>query len=171
LRRYADHSYHRNFRLRQVGRPERPGRCGLLLRRQPAGPVHPRTRRYLADQGYSHLGVATDIRSRESLARLPDTVRELAANHQVQVLFLTANTDALVQRYSETRRRHPLSAQVEVGGRWHAQRYLADRSHREGRELLSPLAESAHRIDTSNVRTNTAAQLDQGTDARTTASR
>ena len=30
---------------------------------------------YLAEQGYSQLGVATDIRSRESLARLPDTVR------------------------------------------------------------------------------------------------
>jgi UPF0042 nucleotide-binding protein len=110
---------------------------------------------YLADQGYSQLGVATDIRSRESLARLPDTVRELAANHQVQVLYLTASTDALVQRYSETRRRHPLSASRSWHGRWHAQRYLADRGHRDGAELLSPLAESAHRIDTSNVRTNT----------------
>lgn len=111
---------------------------------------------YLADQGYSHLGVATDIRSRESLARLPDTVRELSANHQVQVLFLTANTDALVQRYSETRRRHPLSMRVESADEPGS---LIDTSLIEAieqeRELLSPLAESAHRIDTSNVRTNT----------------
>jgi len=111
---------------------------------------------YLAEQGYSHLGVATDIRSRESLVRLPDTVRELAANHQVQVLFLTASTDALVQRYSETRRRHPLSARVEAGA---ATGTPNDTSLIEAiemeRELLSPLAESAHRIDTSNVRTNT----------------
>jgi len=111
---------------------------------------------YLAGQGYSHLGVATDIRSRESLVRLPNTVRELAANHQVQVLFLTASTDALVQRYSETRRRHPLSARIEAGA---AIGTPNDTSLIEAiemeRELLSPLAESAHRIDTSNVRTNT----------------
>ncbi|WP_019449658.1 RNase adapter RapZ [Cupriavidus sp. BIS7] len=111
---------------------------------------------YLAEQGYTHLGVATDIRSRESLVRLPDTVRELGANHQVQVLFLTASTDALVQRYSETRRRHPLSARVEAGA---AADTGSDTSLIEAiemeRELLSPLAETAHRIDTSNVRTNT----------------
>ncbi|MWL86154.1 RNase adapter RapZ [Cupriavidus sp. SW-Y-13] len=122
---------------------------------------------YLADQGYSHLGVATDIRSRESLARLPDTVRELSAQHQVQVLFLTANTDALVQRYSETRRRHPLSTRVGSanGGTGpdkaeaEAEAATSDTSLIEAiemeRELLSPLSESAHRIDTSNVRTNT----------------
>lgn len=111
---------------------------------------------YLADQGYSHLGVATDIRSRESLARLPDTVRELSAKHHVQVLFLTANTDALVQRYSETRRRHPLSTRVESGTGAVApdDNSLIEAIEME-RELLSPLAESAHRIDTSNVRTNT----------------
>lgn len=109
---------------------------------------------YLADQGYTHLGVATDIRSRESLARLPGTVRELSANHQVQVLFLTANTDALVQRYSETRRRHPLSPQLESGADVTGSKSLIEAIEME-RELLSPLAESAHRIDTSDVRTNT----------------
>jgi len=121
---------------------------------------------YLADQGYSHLGVATDIRSRESLARLPDTVRELSAHHQVQVLFLTANTDALVQRYSETRRRHPLSTRVgdgpggiQEGANAASPAATVSTSLIEAiemeRELLSPLSESAHRIDTSNVRTNT----------------
>ncbi|WP_454765500.1 RNase adapter RapZ [Cupriavidus campinensis] len=118
---------------------------------------------YLADQGYTHLGVATDIRSRESLAQLPDTVRQLATGHQVQVLFLTANTEALVQRYSETRRRHPLSARVgpapAAPGSAQADAAPHDNSLIEAiemeRELLSPLAESAHRIDTSNVRTNT----------------
>jgi len=114
--------------------------------------------RYLADQGYTHLGVATDIRSRESLAQLPDTVRELSADHQVQVLFLTANTDALVQRYSESRRRHPLSTRVSPGSGSEPEppvsTALVEAIEME-RELLSPLAESAHRIDTSNVRTNT----------------
>ncbi|WP_059410407.1 RNase adapter RapZ [Cupriavidus basilensis] len=127
----------------------------------------PELARYLASQGYTHLGVATDIRSRESLDQLPGTLRDLAAEHQVRVVFLTANTDALVQRYSETRRRHPLSMRTEkpgAAGENNADNIAAaaplnDTSLVEAiemeRELLSPLAEAAHRIDTSNVRTNT----------------
>ncbi|MGO4576316.1 RNase adapter RapZ [Cupriavidus sp. 2TAF22] len=130
----------------------------------------PELARYLAAQGYTHLGVATDIRSRESLDQLPGTLRDLAAEHEVRVVFLTANTDALVQRYSETRRRHPLSMRVDkaglpaatgddAGNAPDADAPLNDTSLIEAiemeRELLSPLAEAAHRIDTSNVRTNT----------------
>ncbi|MBP0627335.1 MULTISPECIES: RNase adapter RapZ [unclassified Cupriavidus] len=116
--------------------------------------------RYLSSQGYTHLGVATDIRSRESLDQLPDTVRTLAGEHQVEVLFLTASTDALVQRYSETRRRHPLSIRtdggvVSPGGEPAFNDTALMEAIEMERELLSPLAEAAHRIDTSNVRTNT----------------
>lgn len=130
----------------------------------------PELAQYLAAQGYTHLGVATDIRSRESLDELPGTLRDLASEHQVRVVFLTANTDALVQRYSETRRRHPLSMRAAMAGLSAnprnenladsaAETALNDTSLIEAiemeRELLSPLAEAAHRIDTSNVRTNT----------------
>ncbi|QOT76948.1 RNase adapter RapZ [Cupriavidus basilensis] len=130
----------------------------------------PELAQYLAAQGYTHLGVATDIRSRESLDELPGTLRDLAAEHQVRVVFLTANTDALVQRYSETRRRHPLSMRAAMAGLSAnpknenladstAEAAFNDTSLIEAiemeRELLSPLAEAAHRIDTSNVRTNT----------------
>ncbi|ALD89560.1 RNase adapter RapZ [Cupriavidus gilardii] len=118
----------------------------------------PELARYLAAEGYTHLGIATDIRSRESLARLPETLRSLSAEHEVRVVFLTANTDSLVQRYSETRRRHPLSVRLAAGGAGGApaptETPLIEAIEME-RELLSPLAESAHRIDTSNVRTNT----------------
>ncbi|SOZ36853.1 RNase adapter RapZ [Cupriavidus neocaledonicus] len=116
----------------------------------------PELTRYLDGQGYTHLGVATDIRSRESLDQLPDTVRALAAEHQVEVIFLTASTDALVQRYSETRRRHPLSARTDgaAGSGAFNDTALMEAIEME-RALLSPLAEAAHRIDTSNVRTNT----------------
>ncbi|NOV23274.1 RNase adapter RapZ [Cupriavidus necator] len=118
----------------------------------------PELTRYLDSQGYTHLGVATDIRSRESLDQLPDTVRALAPEHKVEVIFLTASTDALVQRYSETRRRHPLSARTDGAAPGEAPAFndtaLMEAIEME-RALLSPLAEAAHRIDTSNVRTNT----------------
>ncbi|WP_439671232.1 RNase adapter RapZ [Cupriavidus necator] len=119
----------------------------------------PELTRYLDSQGYTHLGVATDIRSRESLDQLPDTVRALAAEHQVEVVFLTASTDALVQRYSETRRRHPLSVRTDGVPGPGGEPAFNDTALMEAiemeRALLSPLAEAAHRIDTSNVRTNT----------------
>ncbi|AOY91856.1 RNase adaptor protein RapZ [Cupriavidus sp. USMAA2-4] len=120
----------------------------------------PELARYLASQGHTHLGVAIDVRSRESLDQLPDVLRNLRAEHRVQVIFLTANTEALVQRYSETRRRHPLSIRADDTGQSPApEPALSDTSLIEAiemeRELLNPLAESAHRIDTSSVRTNT----------------
>jgi UPF0042 nucleotide-binding protein len=58
-----------------------------------------------------------------------------------EVLFLTCETDALLKRFSETRRRHPLS---------NGQLSLAEAIESE-RELLEPIAERADLfIDTSN---------------------
>ncbi|CAJ0810823.1 RNase adapter RapZ [Ralstonia wenshanensis] len=121
----------------------------------------PELARYLADQGYTHLGVATDIRSRESLRKVPETVTVLRKEHDVRMLFLTASTNALVQRYSETRRRHPLSirnGRPDTAANVQAATKGLDTSLIEAiemeRELLSPLADPAHRIDTSTLRTN-----------------
>ncbi len=120
----------------------------------------PELAQYLSTQGYTHLAVATDIRSRETLRVLPDIVNDLKTLHTVRVLFLTASTDTLVQRYSETRRRHPLSMRQDSTINSNAlppepgSASLIEAIDME-RELLSPLAESAHRIDTSNLRSST----------------
>jgi len=65
----------------------------------------------------------------------------------VQSLFLDATTDTLVRRFSETRRRHPLSSDELNEG----QRALQQTIERE-RELLSDLRASSHVIDTSVLR-------------------
>ena len=57
----------------------------------------------------ANLAVAMDARSTDSLAKLPDEIWRLRQQHEVNVLFLTASTETLVARFSETRRRHPLS--------------------------------------------------------------
>ncbi|WP_347555919.1 RNase adapter RapZ [Robbsia sp. KACC 23696] len=79
--------------------------------------------------------------------------------HTVRVLFLNASTQALIARYSETRRRHPLSAAVGSalaadGSSAGADTSLADAIERE-RMLVAPLAGLGHQIDTSNLRANT----------------
>ena len=60
--------------------------------------------------GAERVAVAMDVRSAASLPLVPQQLEALRAQGVVvQPLFLDANTDTLVRRYSETRRRHPLS--------------------------------------------------------------
>jgi UPF0042 nucleotide-binding protein len=67
-----------------------------------------------------------------------------SAATRVRVLFLDASTDALVRRYENTRRRHPLSGGVD-------QEHLAAAIERE-RQLLEPVkAEADVVVDTSDL--------------------
>ena len=66
-------------------------------------------------------------------------------------LFLDATTDALLRRYSETRRRHPLSSQEGRTDVPDQQRVLVQAIELE-RELLADLREGADVIDTSLIR-------------------
>jgi len=66
----------------------------------------------LEEHGES-LAVAMDARSADSLASLPADIQLLKdEGHDVKVLFLTAKTESLIARFSETRRSHPLSHRV-----------------------------------------------------------
>ncbi len=64
----------------------------------------------LLREGQTQLAVAVDARTAGSLAHLSKSLQQIRQEgHNIQVLFLNARDDILVQRYSETRRRHPLS--------------------------------------------------------------
>lgn len=89
------------------------------------------------------IAIAVDARRGESISQLPTLIQKLRKKHSVEVLFLNANTNALVQRFSETRRRHPLSRPTQSST-------LIDVIERE-RELLAPLVDQAQQIDTSNI--------------------
>ncbi|MGZ3254959.1 MAG: RNase adapter RapZ [Burkholderiaceae bacterium] len=61
-------------------------------------------------EGAQMLAVAMDARSSDSLASLPADIKQLKEEgHDVKVLFLTAKTESLITRFSETRRSHPLT--------------------------------------------------------------
>lgn len=101
---------------------------------------------YLSAAGYQHVGVAVDVRSGASIAAVPkviETLRNMVED--VRFLFLDARDDTLIARFSETRRRHPLAS---------ANLTINEAIARE-RELLAPLGEEGHRIDTSNLAPNT----------------
>ena len=54
------------------------------------------------------IAIAVDARRGESISQLPILIEKLRRKHSVKILFLNADTNTLVQRFSETRRRHPL---------------------------------------------------------------
>ena len=65
---------------------------------------------HLADTDHKDVAVAIDSRSEASLVDVPNMVSTLRSfGNDVRVLFLTASDAALIQRFSETRRRHPVS--------------------------------------------------------------
>ena len=99
------------------------------------------------------LGIAVDVRSANSLPHLLPLLEQL--RHEgvaVQVVFLDASTDALVRRFSETRRPHPLSTEpAQTGHAPDSRRALIDAIELE-RELLAELREVATVVDTSQLR-------------------
>ena len=99
------------------------------------------------DSGLERVAVAIDVRSPGELAELPDVVTALRAmGTSLRVIFLDASTITLVQRYSESRRRHPLTDRLKRGGTAPS---LAE-CIAEERELLA-LREQEHVIDTSDL--------------------
>lgn len=97
----------------------------------------------LDHQGHHNVAVAIDARMGGLLKSLPsyiDTLRNLG--HDVRLLFLDADDEIIIVRYSESRRRHP--AQAQLGGH-------ADLSQcvRFEREALSGIETLGDRIDTS----------------------
>ncbi len=100
--------------------------------------------------GAIRLAIAMDVRSATSLPQVPAllaTLREQGIT--IKPLFLDASTDTLVRRYSETRRKHPLSQAPADGA--DLNRALVDAIELE-RELLAALREQAQIIDTSLIR-------------------
>jgi RNase adapter protein RapZ len=101
----------------------------------------------LRAEGYDRVAVAMDLRGGTGVAAyLPEQLRDLKTSGDIDLrfLFLHARDDVLIQRFSETRRRHPL-ATGEI---------TLDEAIRREHEIMEDLSDLGHRIDTSNLRPN-----------------
>ena len=104
------------------------------------------TAAFLQDAGYERIAVSVDARSGPALDELPRAVEAMKARGiDVRLLFLDAKNDTLIKRFSETRRRHPLASEG----------LTLDESISRERELLEPVGEIGHHIDTSEASANT----------------
>lgn len=100
----------------------------------------------LQNENCERVAVAIDARRGQTIAQLPQILENLRRHHQVRVIFLNADTNTLIQRFSETRRRHPLSGKRDT-----AQEATLIEAIDKERNLLEPLRAQAHSIDTSNL--------------------
>ena len=104
----------------------------------------PQISHHLEAVNQNKVAISIDSRS-AALDALPNAIEMLKnSDISVNVLFLESSIETLVKRFSETRRKHPLS---------NADTTMAESIARE-RDLLSGLAELGHHIDTSNLSAN-----------------
>ena len=109
------------------------------------GPLLQESAELLRRAGHQRVAVSIDARTGESLEQVPGHVAKLKSQGiDLRLLFLDAKNDTLIRRFSETRRRHPLAT---------GNRTLEECLMRE-RELLAPMGEIGHRLDTSDLLPN-----------------
>ncbi|MBY0577088.1 MAG: RNase adapter RapZ [Gallionellaceae bacterium] len=103
--------------------------------------------------GYRNIAVSVDVRSANSVRALPSLMLQfMQKDMAVHLLYLDAQTDALVKRFSETRRLHPLSDGTSLGNGKQG-RTLPECVAYE-RELLAEISDIGHRIDTTELNAN-----------------
>jgi RNase adapter protein RapZ len=96
-----------------------------------------------AGDKYHRVALGVDVREGEYLSHLLEALTALRQRgHGVEVLFFEANEEALVRRYRETRRRHPLAPDGNVLDGIRAER-----------KALSTVREVADRIVDTSVMT------------------
>ncbi len=95
------------------------------------------------DPDYDQVGVGLDARNLPDVAQLPGLIDELRESGSgCEVVFLQASDDVLLSRFSETRRKHPLTSD-DIS--------LPEALAKE-RQLLSPIIDMADLIvDTSST--------------------
>ena len=61
------------------------------------------------------VAIAVDIRTGEMFSEIYEVVKKLKKEmpEQIKVIFMESSDDILIQRYKETRRRHPLAEKIQ----------------------------------------------------------
>ncbi|TCP97743.1 UPF0042 nucleotide-binding protein [Cricetibacter osteomyelitidis] len=97
------------------------------------------------------VAISLDIRNLPETPNILDEIlTEISTQYQVRIIFLDADRNILIHRYSDSRRLHPLSSQSDLS--------LETAIDLE-REYLDPLVQNANLIiDTSNLSTHSLAE-------------
>ena len=100
---------------------------------------------HLLSADIEKIAVSIDTRSRSMLKKFPLLIKEITQlKIDFKAIYLDATNQELVRRFSETRRKHPLSGNNKT---------IID-CIRQEREMLSLIGEISHRIDTTALNAN-----------------
>ena len=101
------------------------------------------------EDNLQRVAIAIDARSPGDLDELPGVITSLRSQGTTsfKVIFLDANDHTLLQRYAESRRRHPLADRLQQEGRSLSLQECIDIE----RDMLAPLRDQEHVIDTSGL--------------------
>jgi len=93
---------------------------------------------------YSKVALGIDIRTAGSMKNFSQVIKSLkAGGHETDILFLDASDKAIIRRYKESRRLHPLSGDGTI-----------EEAIKKEREILDPIKKQAtYVIDTSSLLT------------------
>jgi UPF0042 nucleotide-binding protein len=84
---------------------------------------------------FARAALLVDAREGLQLEKLPPLLKHLKKDHPITLVFIEANEDALLRRYSETRRPHPLGKNFSVR-----------ESLRHERALMAPIRKLADAV-------------------------
>ena len=97
---------------------------------------------HLKETEHQRVAIALDLKTEDALGALPSVMEQLrAAGWNVHFLYLDAKNETLVKRFSETRRKHPLSTD---------QRTLNEAIDLE-RRMLAEVSDLGYHFDTSDL--------------------
>ena len=100
-----------------------------------------------SNHAITRVALGVDVREGEYLTHLLDTLGELRGRgHAVEVLFLEASEEALVRRYRETRRRHPLALDGNVVDGIRAERKALSTMREVADRILDTSALTVHQL-------------------------
>jgi UPF0042 nucleotide-binding protein len=93
------------------------------------------------------VALGVDVREGEYLSHLLEALHELKRRgHTVEVLFFEASDEALVRRYHESRRRHPLGAEGNVLDAIRAERKAMAHMREIADRIIETSAQTVHQL-------------------------
>lgn len=75
---------------------------------------------------FARAALLVDAREGSQLEKLPALLRHLRKDHPITLVYIEAGDDALIRRYSETRRPHPLGKALSVRESLRHERHLME---------------------------------------------
>lgn len=114
------------------------------------------THKLVNESGIRRIALGVDIRTPRadlsSFAEMHESLKAMYGAHAVKVIYVTAQENALIARFSATRRVHPLMSQDANNDHAKHVAFNLPAAIKRETELLEPIADHADiKIDTSNL--------------------